>query len=300
MNTKWKEIITLTFKGSRFDDHSIEIPFLSELIGYQNLVKHSTEIMWRLNNPDSKRLPRGFNELAILRFREIRADCVIIPLEAQDTSMKSDIFTSLEQSVNLLTKTIRSVNKNERLPDELPKAILPEIVNWGKKLVGDDSIYLKTPNGDDAFYSYSERRKIMKFVEGTYDEIVDIIGEVFEVNIKNHSFRIYAKDGSSIQAKFKPHQEDIITEALKKHRNLKLWVKGKAILKGVYHILDKITEIHDLQIISTEESNFNHNAQPIWEQILELSASIPEEEWDKLPKDGATNLDYYLYGGSQK
>ena len=36
--------------------------------------------------------------------------------------------------------------------------------------------------------------------------------------------------------------------------------------------------------------------KPIWERILERSAAIPDEEWDKLPVDGAEQHDHYLYG----
>jgi Arc/MetJ-type ribon-helix-helix transcriptional regulator len=36
--------------------------------------------------------------------------------------------------------------------------------------------------------------------------------------------------------------------------------------------------------------------KPIWEIAVELRKSIPPEEWDKLPKDGARQHDHYIYG----
>jgi Arc/MetJ-type ribon-helix-helix transcriptional regulator len=36
--------------------------------------------------------------------------------------------------------------------------------------------------------------------------------------------------------------------------------------------------------------------RPIWEEIEELAASIPDEEFQKLPGDGAEQLDHYIYG----
>jgi len=36
--------------------------------------------------------------------------------------------------------------------------------------------------------------------------------------------------------------------------------------------------------------------KPIWERTLERSAAIPDEEWDKLPVDGAEQHDHYIYG----
>jgi hypothetical protein len=38
------------------------------------------------------------------------------------------------------------------------------------------------------------------------------------------------------------------------------------------------------------------NARPFWEEIIELGASIPKEELDKIPEDWAKNLDHYRYG----
>lgn len=40
--------------------------------------------------------------------------------------------------------------------------------------------------------------------------------------------------------------------------------------------------------------------KPIWEEILDLTADIPEEEWDKLPVDLAEQHDHYIYGISSK
>jgi Arc/MetJ-type ribon-helix-helix transcriptional regulator len=36
--------------------------------------------------------------------------------------------------------------------------------------------------------------------------------------------------------------------------------------------------------------------KPIWERILERTAAIPDEEWAKLPVDGAEQHDHYIYG----
>ncbi len=36
--------------------------------------------------------------------------------------------------------------------------------------------------------------------------------------------------------------------------------------------------------------------KPIWEVFQEISSSIPEEEWDKLPTDSSEQLDHYVYG----
>jgi Arc/MetJ-type ribon-helix-helix transcriptional regulator len=36
--------------------------------------------------------------------------------------------------------------------------------------------------------------------------------------------------------------------------------------------------------------------KPIWERIQDLTADVPDEEWDKLPTDLAEQHDHYIYG----
>jgi Arc/MetJ-type ribon-helix-helix transcriptional regulator len=40
--------------------------------------------------------------------------------------------------------------------------------------------------------------------------------------------------------------------------------------------------------------------KPIWERLDELRKSVPAEEWDKLPVDGAEQLDHYIYGSPKR
>jgi Arc/MetJ-type ribon-helix-helix transcriptional regulator len=40
--------------------------------------------------------------------------------------------------------------------------------------------------------------------------------------------------------------------------------------------------------------------KPIWERILERNAAIPDDEWDKLPVDGAEQHDHYIYGAPKR
>ena len=40
--------------------------------------------------------------------------------------------------------------------------------------------------------------------------------------------------------------------------------------------------------------------KPVWERILERTAAIPDEEFDKLPTDLADQHDHYLYGAPKR
>lgn len=49
-----------------------------------------------------------------------------------------------------------------------------------------------------------------------------------------------------------------------------------------------------------EHPTANKDDRPIWEVIREISAEVPDEEWAKLPTDGAEQHDHYLYGSPKK
>jgi len=38
------------------------------------------------------------------------------------------------------------------------------------------------------------------------------------------------------------------------------------------------------------------SSRPLWQRIVEIGASVPAKEWDKVPADLSKNLDHYLYG----
>ena len=63
--------------------------------------------------------------------------------------------------------------------------------------------------------------------------------------------------------------------------------------------LDEQKEV--LEIIEKKVSvSQKKDSRPIWEVIAEISSQVPDEEWAKLPVDGAENHDHYLYGAPKK
>lgn len=63
--------------------------------------------------------------------------------------------------------------------------------------------------------------------------------------------------------------------------------------------------IEKLRVLSPEQQqevlNFIEQLQlqaarpkTIWEAIREITKDVPDEEWERLPRDGAANLDHYL------
>jgi hypothetical protein len=54
------------------------------------------------------------------------------------------------------------------------------------------------------------------------------------------------------------------------------------------------------RLAAPEEASAPSRERPIWEVIAEISSTVPDEEWAKLPSDGSLNVDHYLYGAPKK
>jgi hypothetical protein len=49
-----------------------------------------------------------------------------------------------------------------------------------------------------------------------------------------------------------------------------------------------------------EKLTDSQSAKTIWEEIRDIVKDVPDEEWERLPRDGSANLDHYLYGTPRK
>ena len=49
-----------------------------------------------------------------------------------------------------------------------------------------------------------------------------------------------------------------------------------------------------------ENLEYDPTVPPIWETVVAIGASVPEEEWEKVPRDLSKNLDHYLYGAPKE
>jgi hypothetical protein len=48
--------------------------------------------------------------------------------------------------------------------------------------------------------------------------------------------------------------------------------------------------------LKSSQPNPSLDDRPIWEVITERMKDIPDEVFDRLPKDGASQVDHYIYG----
>jgi|SRR5579875_735163 hypothetical protein len=128
---------------------------------------------------------------------------------------------------------------------------------------------------------------------------VELRGEVRAADLDGRQFSLLLDDGTKVVAEFTTEQEQTITEALREHATRRLRVKGKAEVARTGRI-KRVASVESLSVEPAEPAKPVPLVKPIWEAIVELGASIPDEEWAKVPSDLSKNLHHYLYGAPKE
>jgi hypothetical protein len=134
-----------------------------------------------------------------------------------------------------------------------------------------------------------------------YEDRVEIVGEVRSADVDRRHFTIRDATGANVPAKFRPEHEAEITEALHEHVSCRIFIVGLGEFSSRDGSLRKILRVDVLERCApTPDDESINSGPPLWQSVIELGASLPAEEWDRVPADLAANLDHYLYGSSRE
>jgi len=300
-----RPLVTHTFKGERFENHALDIDVLPDLHAYKELLVATAKELWKRHHPDRQRLPKNFEDSLSLKFNQVQEGSAAIPIyrevQAEDQTQlwKADESDELDQAVELIAQAIQATDADKPLPDQLPKNVIPLFEGYGSTLREDESFEQRPARSQTkASYTRKSRERLLQFSAAGYTDRIDFAGEVRAVDLAGR-FEVKLDDSTKVPAKFSPEQESLVTEALSEHASRRLRVKGLAEyypdgrIKGV-------TKVTHLEIRAAGEVPYDASARPIWEVIAEIGASVPEEDWAKVPNDLASNLDHYLYGAPKQ
>ena len=302
MSGEWKEVVRLNFKGERFHDHALDLTALTELSRFQKLIAETARALWRAAHPNRERLPAHFEERTRLCLRRIEEGSATTPLEVYleepegPKLFDAEPFDDLTRAVDVAHRVFTAAEDDTELPEELPRELVPDYAKWGESLQDDEAIEFRpTSQNRVAQVTRACRERLAVRAETPYDDAVEVIGEVFEADVRNRRFQVWLDVGYAISVGFDEEQEADVTTALKDHRSVRLEVRGRGqFLPGGR--LQRILQVEELKIVRQHETEFDHSARSIEDEIAEITAEIPAEVWEELPGDLTDHLDHYLYG----
>ncbi|HUT53828.1 MAG TPA: hypothetical protein VM658_10595 [bacterium] len=302
MPKKRVELVTHIFKGARFEDHGIDIDVLEELIVYKKILVETAKELWRRHNPDRQRLPKNFEDSLCIKFYELREGSTGVPMMREIEYDNGELplprpEDELDEAVKVVAEAEDAANNDYPLPDNFPKNIIPLFDKYGDSLREDESFEHQPANSERRIiYNKKTRERLHSWSDGQYEDMIELSGEVRAADLDQGNFTIRLDDGTKVAGKFNPSQEEEVTLALREHEKKRLSVKGRGGFSSPEGKLRRIIAVEQMIIHQGNGDVFDASARPIWEVVSEIGASVPEEEWAKVPTDLSKNLDHYLYG----
>jgi hypothetical protein len=303
MNTPTIPLAVLRFEGERFNEHSLDVDCVGELTSYKRLVLDCAKELWRRAHLDYERLPKGFDEHFVLRFSEVTAGSAVIPLHRVVTQQQQplDYYDEFDQAAALIDDAITAADRDDLLPAELPRTVLPSFRDFGRTLRESETLYVQSrTRATPAPYTAQARRRLADWTEANYEDVVDVTGEVNMANVRGGAFELTLQPGQPpIRGKFSEAQEAEILAALQSHTTTRLRVTGLGEFSQTDRQLRKLLRVDQVVACAPAEPNYVEGVKPIWETLAELGTSIPKEAWDSVPSDLAKRLDNYLYSSNE-
>jgi hypothetical protein len=306
MSDEIRDVTTITFSGPRFDDAGLELDVLSELLAYRKLLIETAKELWRSENRERQRLPKGFEESIRLKFYSIEAGSAIVPIKRVVTHNDLLLFEQpsradeIDEAAQLIDETIAAVSEDRPIPDRMPKAALPLLAALGENLREGEAIKTRAArSAAPAELTCETRMRVERLLEAVYEDRVEIVGEVRSADVDQRNFAIRDATGAKVPAKFRPEHEAEVTDALHDHASCCVFISGVGEFSARDGSLRRILRVDRLERRpASTEDEYDESAPPLWQSVVDIGARLPAEEWDRVPTDLAANLDHYLYGRS--
>jgi hypothetical protein len=295
-----QEIASLRFDGERFRHHALDVDCTRELVAYRDLVLECAKALWRRRNPDRVRLPKGFEDGFRLQFSEIREGSTVVPLRRVQFAEQGelDIGDDFDAAAVLIDRTIAAADADDLLPAELPPTVIPLFREFGRSLHNDETVFTHARHSTTpAAWTARARQRLADWSGPTYEDSVEIVGEVRMVNVGPGQFSMQASDtDQQIGGRFGPEHEAIVLEALRLHRSVRLRVQGVGEFDAADGRLRRFQRVDEVSVVPTEEGDYDDSVPPIWQQIEALGRAAPSDTWDNVPDDLSTRIDEVVYG----
>jgi len=294
------ELTSLRFDGKRFEDHALDVECTQELVSYRTLVLECAKKLWRRKNPDRVRLPRGFEEGFRLQFDRVAPGSAVIPLRRVRDVLQGelDLGDEFDETAELIDAAIAAADRNDLLPEQLPANVIPLFRDFGRSLRADEVLFTKARGCTvEAPYTAKARARLAEWIGPTYEDTVDLVGEVRMANLGPGAFRLQVGEaGAQVEGRFDASQEALVLDALKNHRSARLRVKGVAEFSTRDRQIKRLARIEQVALAPSEAVPFDEAAAPIWEQLASIGKEAPPGTWDSVPEDLSTRIDDIVYG----
>lgn len=317
MPTTWQPAAIIRFTGARFEGTgSAPFDIASELAALKSLLVKTAEALWRSRNASRARLPKGFADLAHMRFREALRGGVVTVLERSREISGQQLLMPLagaasnddfDRALELVLETVEAAHSSivaaprssaapvPKLPAALPREVLPLFGAWCRTLGPGERCELSRPGtviGEEvALFGREERLALLRAAYGQDLEVTEEVGSV--PSIGEGRFELYTdiEHGEAIEVPLREEHEALVAMASREHERVS--VRGVGQFDETGRLL-RFVEVDAIDLAADPVPW--GGAEALWDGLPALSKTRPSERHPDRPEALPDDINVYIYG----
>ncbi|MCS7466416.1 hypothetical protein NZK35_06975 [Stieleria sp. ICT_E10.1] len=207
--------------GDRFDGHAIPLEVLKDLSVLEELIVEVAKWHYKRDNPQRKRIPKGFADEVSLKVTEIEDGSaipkVVLAIATTATSLfPVDHREYFEKARASIVEAVDRAEKQQSVAGLLNDNHLAYFDRIGRSLRDSESLELNFPDTSrPARLNKTTRRYLTLATSSTqgYTEEVRIRGRIYEADQEKERFHLRLMDGTRIPAPIQPEHLDTVLDA---------------------------------------------------------------------------------------
>lgn len=300
------DLATLRFDGARFDGHALDVECTQELVAYRKIVLECAKAIWRRNNPIRERLPKNFEEGFRLQFDRLDDGSASVPLrrviEGSQAAFDLGNRDEFDEAAQLVDAAIAAGDEDALLPANFPSNVIVLFRDFGTTLREDEVLFTRARHSqNEARYSARSRARLANWTEPTYEDVIEVVGEVQMASVKGQFSMLVSEPGQQqVSGKFNTEQEAQVLEALQQHRTTRLSVRGIGEFGTADRQLRRFSRIDRVVRWHPETVPEGNGVVGLWAKLDAIAEELPIGAWDAVPRDLSLRVDEFVYGGGDE
>ncbi len=234
--------------GARFDSGAIPLEVLADFSVLAEMIVEVAKWKYREENPNRKRIPRGFMDGITLNLTGIETGSAIPVISIVVTTaaalFPSDQQTYFEDARQAIVEAVGAAEHNRKITDHLPQNLLGYFDRFGRNLMDGEAIELSYRNDRPPVRLTKETRRKLVLASSVeeFTEETSIHGLVHEFNQRAKTFELTRPDGTILRniPVEAPHY-DTVLEASNRFRQ-----KACVRVSGVGRF-DRNSRLHEIE-----------------------------------------------------
>lgn len=260
-----KPFTKLIFQGARFTQARMPLEVLPELAAYRDLLLAVARFVYLTRHPHRQRLPKGFESALQLVLDKVEDGSVAPvvsrtiqepPLALFDEAPEGDVF---EEARDILARTIEAGSTDRGFP-ELSPDLFARFSTFGRTLRDDECIVVASPDTRTGpVYDRMVRRRLVLYAHQSYEDEVDLVGEVRGADKDTEGFSLRLADGRKIQVRTPPLFLPIAFRSL--GESVLVHVRGSGLFDAGGS-LQRVVMATDVRLAEEGEEGIGHGGCP--------------------------------------